>query len=329
MLCRVAESLYWMARYLERAEDVARLLDVNFHALLDGRSGRTAAQSWQQLVARARRRGRLPRALRGVHGGERERLGAAGTAATRARSSSCIDARARERALGARADLGRDVGGDQQAVPARAQLRPQRARGRAALAVRRAAQLRAPLPGRGRRDDGARRGVRVHPARAAPGAGREDDAHRRRALPGGGGAGRERPVPPAGARRSAALVQRVRVVRAPARHVVRAGAGRGRARALARLAAFGAALRRQLPRRRRADRQRQPRAAPAARPARGRPRVRGARSTCRGRAWGSAMARLLVGINSVGESITKAYFASRAVPIAAITAQEVQQQQCG
>ena len=45
--------------------------------------------------------------------------------------------------------------------------------------------------------------------------------------------------------------------------------------------------------------------------------------------WGIAMARLLVGINSVGESVTKAYFASRAVPIAAITAQEVQQQQCG
>ena len=35
MLSRVAESLYWTARYVERAEDVTRLLDVNFHALLD------------------------------------------------------------------------------------------------------------------------------------------------------------------------------------------------------------------------------------------------------------------------------------------------------
>ena len=43
----------------------------------------------------------------------------------------------------------------------------------------------------------------------------------------------------------------------------------------------------------------------------------------------TTMARLLSGIYSVGESITKAYFASRAVPVAAITAQEVQQQQCG
>ena len=48
-----------------------------------------------------------------------------------------------------------------------------------------------------------------------------------------------------------------------------------------------------------------------------------------GAAVGAAMARLLGGINAVGESITKAYFASRAVPVAAITAQEVQQQQCG
>ena len=48
-----------------------------------------------------------------------------------------------------------------------------------------------------------------------------------------------------------------------------------------------------------------------------------------GPAVSTTMARLLAGIHSVGESITKAYFASRAVPVAAITAQEVQQQQCG
>lgn len=35
MLSRVAESLYWLARYIERAEDVTRLLAVNFNALLD------------------------------------------------------------------------------------------------------------------------------------------------------------------------------------------------------------------------------------------------------------------------------------------------------
>ncbi|MGB7769931.1 MAG: alpha-E domain-containing protein [Verrucomicrobiia bacterium] len=35
MLSRVANSLYWMARYIERAENVARIVDVNLQLLLD------------------------------------------------------------------------------------------------------------------------------------------------------------------------------------------------------------------------------------------------------------------------------------------------------
>ncbi|MEI9962194.1 MAG: alpha-E domain-containing protein [Limisphaerales bacterium] len=35
MLSRVAHSLYWMARYIERAENIARLVDVNLQLLLD------------------------------------------------------------------------------------------------------------------------------------------------------------------------------------------------------------------------------------------------------------------------------------------------------
>jgi uncharacterized alpha-E superfamily protein len=35
MLSRVAESLFWMSRYYERAENTARFLDVNFNLLLD------------------------------------------------------------------------------------------------------------------------------------------------------------------------------------------------------------------------------------------------------------------------------------------------------
>jgi uncharacterized alpha-E superfamily protein len=38
MLSRVANSLFWMSRYIERAENVARLLDVNLQLLLDYRS---------------------------------------------------------------------------------------------------------------------------------------------------------------------------------------------------------------------------------------------------------------------------------------------------
>jgi uncharacterized alpha-E superfamily protein len=49
MLSRVAESLYWTARYLERAEDVTRLLDVNYHALLDAQVA-DHGEAWQRIV---------------------------------------------------------------------------------------------------------------------------------------------------------------------------------------------------------------------------------------------------------------------------------------
>ena len=35
MLSRIADSLFWLARYIERAEDTARILDVTFHTLLE------------------------------------------------------------------------------------------------------------------------------------------------------------------------------------------------------------------------------------------------------------------------------------------------------
>src|SRR5271167_2619757 len=35
MLSRVADSLYWMSRYSERAENIARILDVNLQLMLD------------------------------------------------------------------------------------------------------------------------------------------------------------------------------------------------------------------------------------------------------------------------------------------------------
>jgi uncharacterized alpha-E superfamily protein len=50
MLSKVAESLYWMARNIERAEDLTRLIAVNFHAMLDMASLDTA-QGWAPLIA--------------------------------------------------------------------------------------------------------------------------------------------------------------------------------------------------------------------------------------------------------------------------------------
>ena len=35
MLSRVAENIYWMGRYVERAENTARLINVNAFLLLD------------------------------------------------------------------------------------------------------------------------------------------------------------------------------------------------------------------------------------------------------------------------------------------------------
>src|SRR6266545_2398392 len=35
MLSRIADSLFWIARYMERAEDTARILDVYYYMLLE------------------------------------------------------------------------------------------------------------------------------------------------------------------------------------------------------------------------------------------------------------------------------------------------------
>ena len=50
MLSRVAESLYWMSRYIERAEDMTRILAVNFLAQLDAPQADTAL-AWHPIVA--------------------------------------------------------------------------------------------------------------------------------------------------------------------------------------------------------------------------------------------------------------------------------------
>lgn len=48
MLSRVADSIYWLNRYIERAENIARFVDVNLNLLLDMPTGVT--QQWQPLV---------------------------------------------------------------------------------------------------------------------------------------------------------------------------------------------------------------------------------------------------------------------------------------
>ncbi len=49
MLSRVADSLYWMSRYLERAEHTTRLLDVNLNLMLDENES-AAEYRWQRVL---------------------------------------------------------------------------------------------------------------------------------------------------------------------------------------------------------------------------------------------------------------------------------------
>ena len=53
MLSRVAESLYWMSRYIERAENNARIAEVNLHLLLDLTNQRNPDphQQWNPVIS--------------------------------------------------------------------------------------------------------------------------------------------------------------------------------------------------------------------------------------------------------------------------------------
>ncbi len=51
MLSRVADSLYWMSRYLERAEHTARLIDVDFELRLDQSPEASSGRWWRLLEA--------------------------------------------------------------------------------------------------------------------------------------------------------------------------------------------------------------------------------------------------------------------------------------
>lgn len=48
MLSRVADAIYWMSRYVERAENVARFVEVNLNLMLDAPAG--DKPSWEPLI---------------------------------------------------------------------------------------------------------------------------------------------------------------------------------------------------------------------------------------------------------------------------------------
>ena len=50
MLSRIADSLYWMSRYLERADATARLLEINATHLLEAEDALPEAAEWRPLL---------------------------------------------------------------------------------------------------------------------------------------------------------------------------------------------------------------------------------------------------------------------------------------
>ncbi len=51
MLSRTADHLYWMARYVERAENTARLLDIAYQTTLQPQSASEAEHTWRSLLS--------------------------------------------------------------------------------------------------------------------------------------------------------------------------------------------------------------------------------------------------------------------------------------
>lgn len=61
MLSRIADSLYWIGRYMERADNTARILDVNYHMLLE-QPPDTYKLRWDPLIAVTGERSRFYKA---------------------------------------------------------------------------------------------------------------------------------------------------------------------------------------------------------------------------------------------------------------------------
>jgi uncharacterized alpha-E superfamily protein len=109
MLSRVAESLYWMSRNIERAESLARIIDVAFNRTVDriATGGERARRVWSSVLELAGGPEEIPRFDGPTLAND---AFAYGTFSTENRSSviSCIRI-ARSNALGVRAELTTEV----------------------------------------------------------------------------------------------------------------------------------------------------------------------------------------------------------------------------
>ena len=98
MLSRTADHLYWMSRYTERAENTARMLDVNYQTSLLPQSAAVAQLGWQGLLSHQRAAADVHRKHGEVTSRERDGVHGQGREATRPASCPACGPRARTRA---------------------------------------------------------------------------------------------------------------------------------------------------------------------------------------------------------------------------------------
>ena len=98
MLSRVADSIFWMSRYIERAENVARFIDVNLNLTLD--LGADVGRAMGTAGLHHRRPRRLPGALSAPDAAERHSVPFRSTSRIRTRfSPACSTARENARTV--------------------------------------------------------------------------------------------------------------------------------------------------------------------------------------------------------------------------------------
>ena len=188
MLSRTADHLYWMARYIERAENTARMLDVTYRTSLLPYQCASRACMGRAVVGAARHhrhaRRRTTSAIRTL---TRRRTCCTSWCSTRRtrRRSTRASSGARESARAVRGAITSEMWEDLNS--AWLEMRAvdyERIESQRRVGVLRLGQVAlAPVPRRDVRHDAARRGVPLHPPRHAHGARRQHRAHPRREIP--------------------------------------------------------------------------------------------------------------------------------------------------
>ena len=97
MLSRIADSIFWIGRYMERADNTARILDVNYHMLLE-QPPDTYKLRWDPLITITGERSALLSEIRAKRVRRRLSSSSVSPKTIRTPSASALSRRARTRA---------------------------------------------------------------------------------------------------------------------------------------------------------------------------------------------------------------------------------------